>query len=500
MGKETEDEIRKLTSTQVNLETFEKEISYIKKIQEDLTQHVDQMQELTVLSTRIMEECPESKIEQQVNSIHNRFDLATKTMTKHMEKLQKVFQNKDLQKDSISEYEKWLELSRQKLKEYENVTSGLSDTKIANFKLIMADKENGSVLLEKAIETGENIFSEIAPKDRDKMRTEIRTLRDEWENHIDYMNTLNKKFETLLLEKSTLNERFNQIKWWLEKIEQSTNAKVELGSNIAHKKTILISLKTIQQDIESHQTNLRTLLDNSSGEAEEKQNILRTQEKIKAVDIKIKNDIEMGTTYVTEHETYNEAMDKAKDMISTLTIELSVLVDTPFESTDAQKRIESANKLLNKKEDGSKLISSCQSMVKNVLNHTADDGKATISKEIEEVAMLWSKFLKNAETFKEQQEKLSNKFGLFRTDLDAIVQWLREMDSKIKDQPMHSNAETKEKQLEKLLVLQKVIKEKNKDIEIVAQKAAEIEGDSELSIQISQMVHKYELLKKNTKE
>ena len=104
----------------------------------------------------------------------------------------------------------WLKNSKQKLKEFENMNSMCSESKINDFKLVMADKENGSVLLEKAIEAGDNMSSEIAQNDRERMRSEIRSLRDGWENHIDYMNTLNKTIEALLVQRSTFDDSFNQ--------------------------------------------------------------------------------------------------------------------------------------------------------------------------------------------------------------------------------------------------------------------------------------------------
>ena len=59
-----------------------------------------------------------------------------------MEKLQKIFHNKDLQKEFIQGYEKWLKNSKDKLQEFENLQTLCSDSKINDFKLIMANKEN----------------------------------------------------------------------------------------------------------------------------------------------------------------------------------------------------------------------------------------------------------------------------------------------------------------------------------------------------------------------
>ena len=498
--KEVEEKMRQLTSSQCNLKTITNEITQTKAVLDDLSSHESDMKTLVDLSKRIVDECQESKIEQHVSSIQNRYHNAKKVLTKHMDKLQKVFQNKDLQKDSIEDYEKWLNNSKEKLKEFENISAGISETKISNFKLIIADKENGSVLLEKAIETGENIFSEIAPNDREKIRTEIRALRDGWENHIDYMNSLNKTFESLMLEKSTHNERLNQIKIWLNGIKPKVTSNIELGTTLTQKKSILMGLKTMQQEIASHLTNIDGIFEKICTSEENTDSLKTTKSEVEEVNNRMKDQIRLASSYVEEHENYIDLLEKAKDIISTLTMELSVLVDTPFESSSAQKRIDSANKLLAKKDEGSEIIQSCQGMIDSVLSHTANDGQEPLSKELEEVSMLWSKFLKNACTFKEQQEKLSSKFGTFKTDLEAIIQWLKDMDTKVRDQPMRSDVKSKENQLESLTKLQKVIEAKSFDIEKVAGKAGDIDCDSELSIQISQVVHKYELLKKNMKD
>ena len=500
--KEIEVKIRKLSSTQVKLETFENEIATTKKILESVHQHSDEMKNLMTLARKISEQCPDSKVDQQGSVLQNRYLNVSTSLEMHLEKLQKVFQNKDLQNDTIDEYQQWLKSSKMKLKEFENRSSNVLEKKASDFKLIMADKENGNVLLEKAIEAGENIFSEIAPNDRDKIRTEIRALRDGWENHIDYMNSLNKTFETMLLEKSSLDERLKTIMSWFEGIKAKVTSSVDFGSNLSNKKSILASLKSLHKEISSQSFNLKDVSDHldSADDSTLKDLVLKLRNEIESSKNNIENQIVQASMAVENHEKYEDLLNKAKDIISTLTIELSVLVDTPFETADAQKRIQSANNLLAKQEEGSAVIKSCQNMIQSVLTSNSEEGQDVLNKELDNVCMLWSKFLKNAQTFKEQQEKLTKKYGSFKTDLDAIIQWLKEMDIRVRDQPLRSDVESKTLQVDVLIQLQKVIEDKTLHIESVANKAEEIEGDSELSIQISQVVHKYELLKKNMKE
>merc|ERR1712013_579058 len=415
---------------------------------------------------------------------------------------QKVFQDKDLQKDSIQEYEKWLTNSKQKLKEFENMKTICSDSKINDFKLIMADKENGSVLLEKAIEAGENMFSEIAPSDRDRMRSEIRSLRDGWENHIDYMNILNKSIEALLLQKSSFDESFKQTETWIEAVSSKLQAKIDFGSNLSDKKTIHQNLKGIQQDISSHETILNTLSEKaaSMGEPAIKKRFDEALKRYSDLNDTNRKNTELAEKYVEEHEQLNNLLEKAADLISHLNIELTVLADTPFDAEDTPKRIDTVNGLLERKNEGNQIIAKSEEMLGTVVSHTTNEGISELNAEVKELNQKWRDFIKNAESFKEQQEGINSKIGVFRTNLDNIIQWLKEMDGKVKDQPMRSNVEAKEAQLKTLISLQKTIEQKGKEIGEVAEKAREVDGDSDLTVQVSQMLHKYEILKKNIRD
>merc|ERR1712008_226857 len=90
--------------------------------------------------------------------------------------------------------------------------------------------------------------------DREKMRAEIRSLRDSWENHIDYMNTINKTIEALLLKKSGFEESFAQLQTWLQSTSSKVTTSVPISSNLGEKRSVLQDCKKIQQDIASHQS------------------------------------------------------------------------------------------------------------------------------------------------------------------------------------------------------------------------------------------------------
>jgi nesprin-1 len=500
--KEREDRVRQATGTQVNMDTVEQEMGSLLTLQAELTGQATEIQALVELSQEITSVCPESRVDQQVKNISARYATVTKSLAKHMDKLEKMLKNKDIQGDSIKEFKAWLDNSRKQLKEFENPSILNFESKANDFKLIMADKENGSVLLEKAIETGEDMFAQVAPNDREKMRAEIRALRDSWENHIDYMNTINKSIEALLVKKSSFEESFSQLQMWIQCMSSKVQASVLLSANIVDKKATLQEFKQIQLDISSHEGIFNGLKEKIStmGDSAISAKFDSTMTTYKELSQKNQKNVDVATEYVSDHEKMDELVEKTRDMTNYLNIELSVLADTPFDSEDAGKRIQSVDDLLAKKVEGDKMISSCQTTLAKVLAHTSPEGCLVLSSDLQQVTMAWKQFIQSSEDFKKQQQKINKGLGEFRGDMEVIVNWIREMGGRVKDQPMRSNVEAKENHLKSLQTLQTTIEAKGKEIDEVAMKAGKVQGDSELSSQVSRMLHKYEILKKNIKE
>ena len=500
--KEREDRVRQATSTQVNMETVDQEMQSLKLLQEELTKQSVAFTSLSELAKGIKSVSPESKVEQHVAGISTRYAAMTKNLEKHMEKLDNMLKNKDIQGDSIKDFQSWLTNSKKQLKEFEVPSTMTSGSKASDFKLIMADKENGSVLLEKAIETGEDMFSHVAPNDREKMRAEIRALRDSWENHIDYMTTINKTIEALLFKKSSFEESFLQLQAWLQTITARVLTNVPISANITEKKLSLQDIKQIQQEMSSHEGILTSLKERvvTMGDADISEQFDVTLKTFEETSLKNQKNIGIASEYVSDHSKLNELLEKVRDMTTYQNIELSVLSETPFDAEDAEKKMRSVDELLEKKTEGDNLLTSCQTTMAKVLAHTSSEGCVTISSELQSLTSSWKQFIQNSQNFKDQQNKISNSLGAFRDKLEVIIKWIKEMNGKVKDQPMRSNVETKEGHLKSLQSLQSSIHSKSKEIEEVATKASQVEGDSELSVQVSQMLHKYEILKKNIKE
>merc|ERR1712142_1263079 len=119
--KETEETIRMVTAAQVSIDNFEKERQRLSKIQNEIEQEKDLIIDLTNTAKNIIQDSPESKVDQQVQVVNTRYEAAAKSLASFMKKLDNVLKNRGTQKDAIEKYKEWLENSKKKLKEFENI-------------------------------------------------------------------------------------------------------------------------------------------------------------------------------------------------------------------------------------------------------------------------------------------------------------------------------------------------------------------------------------------
>ena len=504
--KETEETIRMVTASQVSIENFDKEKQKLNKIQNEINQKENVISELTNIAKDIIQDSPESKVDQQVQVINQRYKSVSKSLTAFIKKLDGVFQSRETQKDAIKTYKEWLESSKQKLKQFEaiNETSVQNqagfDAKLKELRSVLAEKEVGHEYLEKAIEAGEILFSEIAKEDRDKMRTEIRGLRDSWEAHIDYMSFVNKKLESIMIKLSNFDESLTKTQTWLTQMKQKCSKEL-IGGNLSEKKSIHQMIKSINQEIISHGSVIVSLkkLETVGGDDSQKKltSVCQEYEKL-ATDTKTK--LDKAQKNLAEHEKFSNAVEKTKDLMNSVNLELIILTDVQVDSDDMEKRLDAVEAILNKRKEGQELINQCHDALKNVEQSTTSEGYEVLKSELKELEGDWNITLDLATKFKDSQEKIGGKMKVFKDDLEKFSNWLKQMETRLKDQPMRKDVQSKTHQYNSLVELQNNVDSQSNVMIGIMKTADNLDLESDIRVKISQVSHRYESLKVNTKE
>ena len=506
--KETEDLIRSATGSQIDLENFDSEKQKLLKLTNDIADNSSKFAELAVIAKQIKVECPDSKVDLSVQSLNARYSSVSRMLSLHLERLNRIFLNMDSQRGITQVYNQWLINSKARLKEFEdfskskNLSCATVEVKMKELKILMSDKETGNQLLEKAIDAGEQIFSEISPSDRETIRTGIRALRDGWESHIDYMNAVNKKVEAVMLQWSSLEDKLIQIEKWLELAQEKSKLNVFKGNDLSNNKALLHQFKSLQHDIESHKPILQSLQDSmsSTGDATLQKRLTRVETLYK--DISENNSVNLSglSKIVYDQEKLNLSIEKAKDLLDNVKIEFDLLNTIPSDVDGTEQRIANIKIILEKEQVWKSTFSECQNNFNTMMPCTTSDG---YNFELDKLTCLeksWDDVIFKVRKLKEDQENISDKVGSFQKAIELLSVWLTEMELRLKDLPMRKDIESKTAQYNALVELQQLAKDKDREFNDLSEKSRKLNLHSELNNAVSKLAHRFENLKVNLKD
>ena len=504
--RRVEDDFRTQMAVPVQLDSFKEASKKLTDMKAELDAHEPEIGELLHLSSSIIEEAPEVRINQQSQQLKKRFENTKDSLVDQIGKLNELFESKGAQNEAIKEFEKWLAESKKKLKVYEELgkveNKPIPNDKLDHMKKVLNEKEEGHNLLEKAIEAGENLFAYIAPKDRDGIRAHIREMRDSWESHIDYMNNVQRAVEAIAMKWASFEENHGQIRKWINSSNEALAKDVPLAQNLQDKKSSLQNYKSLQQDIVSHDEIMKNLSENVKGLGNQDANsqMAKSYADYEALKAKVAERVAVAQRRVANHEEYQGKMEKSKDMIVSTTKELDLLMVAPLEKDTAPERISVIDNLLGVNDECETIIAQCGNQQATVLAETSTFGREILEKEAKDNVNSLKELIQKARDFKEQLKSLSGKWDGLQKDLDNFAEWLKAKEFQIKDQVMKDTVESKQRYAEYLKEIQREVIGKGSSLEIMTKDADKAEPDSEVAALAAQLNNRYNLVNKNVKE
>lgn len=506
--KETEGKVRTESLIQLNLSTIGDKIKETESFQKKVTDFESEIKDISMLGDEIMKENPESRASQYVGHLVTRYQGVVKFAASYMERLMSLNKIKDVYKTSVTDVENWLAEANSKLKSFEDLLSGgakpmhVYQSKLEELKEFTEEREKGQALLNKAVETGEALFSGITPENRETVRAELRKLRDASELLIDEANALNKRVEGFMMQRSSFEDSYGQVSKWLTEAEAKIGSKMDLKATLQDKKIAMHSYRTLAQDVNTHKNIMNQLQEKlgalSDSDATTKfSNILTSYEKLSS---DVEERIVVAERHVFDHETYLQALEKSRDWLSTLSAEAAAVTDeTALEKEGADARLAIIENLLHHKEEGDQLIETCHKQLQTVLEQTNISGHPSLLKEFEDQKKAWEAFLVRCTDAQTKLRQLCSRWTEFEETVDVLTSWTKQKESQVKDQSLRSTQEAKQAHLDKLRSTEEEIFAKGEEFNKASEQSQSIEGESELSVKVSHLLTRYQALKNLTR-
>lgn len=502
--KDMENKVRTQTVTQLELAQVPVKIEETKKLQAEVQDFDKNIKELADLSDNMTKETPDTRASQFVQHIKTRYGAISKFLSHYLDKLHELNKYKDLYTNSIKDVENWLVQAEEKVKSYSELASSSAkpnQAMLEELRKFANEREKGQLLLNKAVEHGEALFSGITPENRDAIRTELRTLRDKSEALIDKVNKIYKQVETIIMQRHSFEDSLTQVKTWITDVESKLLDKQELDANLQEKKQTLQKYKSLAQDVNLHKNILTQLKQKIEelGDSDAASNLHDSVKKYNKLAQDVSSRVTSSDKYVIDHETYIQAIEKCRDWLTALTAEAALLVDE-MSSETADAKLTIVDNLLAQKAEGDKIIENCKKQLEIVLTQTAEHGHPPLIEGYNEQEKAWNAFLNSCSEAKNKLQELHSQYAHFGNVVNNLEGWLKQKENQVKDQSLRSSHETKQAHLDKLKQIETEILAKCDDFDDVSNLAKKVEADTDLHSKVSQLLTRYKSLKNAAKD
>ncbi|KAK9890576.1 hypothetical protein WA026_011946 [Henosepilachna vigintioctopunctata] len=495
--KEKENDVKLASSAQLNLDDLNESLENIKILNTEVINYDKEIDQLKPISEKLTQKSTDERITQYVEHLNTRYVALKEFLSNYIAKMNELQNYKQRYRQSVKAVEDWLKNTEEKVAKLTQLSTKPDQNTLKKLKDFMVEKEDGRVLLNNALESGEALFPGITPDNRENIRNELRVLRGKAEELIETVNNLYKNIETTLTQKHSFEESLDRFKMWMDETYQRIGDEYKLDNTLAEKKETLHNFKILSHDADLHKAILLKLkarisdLDDSEVQTSLKDNILRCENLISVV-TEHRN---KADTFVRQHETFDTIIENCRNWLNALTSESLLLMDESLSDT-ADSKSSMIHDLLSQKDQGDQRIETCKKELEVTLQQTAEGGHPALINAVNEQENAWKSFLNFCTNAQEKLDNLTSQYSKLDQIIESLEDWLKLKDNQARDQSLKSSEETKRDHLQKLIDLNEEILSKENDFKDLAKEYNNIDS----SLKIPTLNSKYETLKNTVRE
>lgn len=505
--KDIEAKLRNEGAAPINLASIDTKLAELSDYDRDIKNRQEQIHKLEEIAEKIMQKNYEARVGQSSNHIASRYKTIGKSISTLLERVSAAKQS-DVE---FGKHERacndWVKNARLHLNELARMGSPGSGPTREQLKLVKTFVSNlptGQSHINDLITSAETLNPLVTSEDRDSIRNRRQYPREQFDDIHDEAKSLLSQVESLLIQKTSIEESYSQIKQWLNDAKAKAGAQNELSPNLIDKKMALQKVRSQLQDNSLYKNALKQLQDKAQSMADIEA-IEKVGETIKEYDTLHQNLSRRGTeceNYVTNHKLFDQIIERAQDFLKNLKLQTAEIFDNDntFEKQATEQNLNILNHVLNERNQGDKIMTACKNQLEKVLVDTNPSGHPILINSFENIKHEWDTFIAQCGSNQNKLQDLSLKCNAADASTEYLENWLKNIESILKDPSVKSTFETKQAHLNKLLALKDDIVSKENEIASLMDICKDIENENDLSSRISRLVTRYQGLKNLHKE
>ncbi|CAL4067346.1 unnamed protein product, partial [Meganyctiphanes norvegica] len=333
---------------------------------------------------------------------------------------------------------------------------------------LLSEREQTPHRLASLTTIAERLYPDTATVGREKLRKELRELRDRWEHLDSSINEQQRKQEAASHQWSSFEDSLKAATNWLDSNEKLTVLDLSGCSSLPDIKSKLLKMKSLLQDITCHKRALDNVSERSSYLLQSNPTNKEVQEAVKDIESRHETlavttrksieELEWLTDSLNSHNDLTEGhADWQKDMWE----KLHALTDYSGNKSVLTSRLASVRELEEAKTDGRNMILQITSHSHQLIDKLPSRAKENMERENNNLKYELAKFASTLADVKHGLEERLQQWTEYEGTFDRILTWLNESEATLKKFGPKNSLQEKQEQLERFQEFLRVIESRH---------------------------------------
>lgn len=434
----------------------------------------------------------------------------------------------NLVNEIISKYEVFVSEHQMFENEYKNMENWLNSmlgelqdlNEIVGDYAVLQEKQNKAKELyetrnkktptfEEFLSLGEKLYTHTSPDGREVIRQKIRKIRTLWDSFGDSFQETVNKLDQCLLQFSDFSLAQEQLTKWLKDVERAMQRHTELKASLEEKKAQLQNHKIMHQEIMTHQQLVESVCDKAQQLVDQThdaslnvylQSIKQLFQNIVTKSQNLQDNLE---DCVRRHEDLVRLIQQYKEWLGLQSEKLLDIENATGEKPEIIRKLQSAVALKDIEKLGSSKLDEIRAAFSTVSKSTSEAGNTAIKAEIDNLHEQLRNAVDSIGTSEQKLKHTLETWDKFDLSIESITEWLKDMESKCRDQSLCSNLKEKEIQLQRYVDLRNNINAKEKELDAFVDEShslIQLSGVERLKPLVTQVSSRYQQLHLISKE
>lgn len=329
-------------------------------------------------------------------------------------------------------------------------------------QILLTEKEQGEHKINSLVLIGEKLFPDTAAQGREKIRNDLREIRERWDKLDEAIKGQQKLQETQSLQLSSYQEMLQQTLAWLSSMEKVIHTDPTGWTSIQEVRGRLLKHKTALQEIVSYKRIIEGITLKAQGLVKltaDKDKPAEVEETINSIKTRYQNLVDKANQNIQQLENcldaYQQFYDLQKDQEQyqkQLWEKLSSYSDLSGSKQMIQERLNKVTEIQDQVPECNIKLKELEDHVENKTSALPARAREEMQRDVANLKFDLGKFVTAANDMKCSLEEKLKQWNDYEELFDKLLAWLTEAEMVLKNYELKGSVEEKQEQLEKYQV------------------------------------------------